>query len=680
MGSVSISLFVRISRVKDYIKNSIFEDIHNLPLWFIAFYMFGVIFYFSLETEPSLILLAVSIIVIAFAAYYYTAFIRLLFLFFLSFLLGIGVITYKASTIEFFQIPQALHDIKTSGVIDQIYPVEKGRRLILGDVSLGNNKKLESDTKIQVMIRSKVNLLIGDKIDFVANLYPTKENFLPRGYDFARHSFFNKIAAHGYAVSKISVVGSDKLSLQNYIDNLRHYIFMQIKNNMPEKTGNVAAALMIGEQKSIDHKTSDDMRKSGLSHVLAVSGLHLSLLSIICFFVIRYFLSCSSYLCQYYNTKKIAAYFALIATFLYLLISGAHISAVRAFIMVALVTLAILIDREVDAKRSVCIAAFVILFFVPEALLTPSFQMSFAAVLALVSSYELYCYIQQGKAKKRNRGVLEKLYFYFFATAFSSLIAGSATAIFVIYTFNNYANYSVIANVLVAPIVSIVIMPMVVMSFILMPLKIHFVPLFFLDHGISWMLKIAGYVSSLPFSNITLPKPDGYIIFLFLLGFLWLCFWQSRWRWGGGFFIIISFVLLLTTGKYPDIILDAKNNIMLVHSGNSLIKVGKKRISKSYQRQLMVISDSQNFISEKSNRLEYLFKDQLYSVKLSLYSQPIFNIYQQIKLLDIVSEDNIRYSLDLAGLSSRGNCFIYLKQSHYDSECSKDNQLQRPWS
>ncbi len=537
MASSSISLFVRVERIKHYIKNSFFVDIHNLPLWFIAFYMFGVIFYFSLAVEPPLFLITGFIVVTSLVAYYFTEFVRIFFLLLLFFLLGIGVVTYKTSTISFSQITEPLHDIKTSAVVDQIYPVEKGRRLILRNVVFEGHKKLTEDTKIQVMIRSKAELSVGDKINLIANLYPTKENFLPRGYDFARHAFFNKIAAHGYAVSKVLVTGTDKLSIQNNIDHLRHYIFMQIKSNMPDNTANVAAALMIGERQSIDHKTVENMRKSGLSHVLAVSGLHLSLLSIICFFVIRYLLSCSSFLCQHYNTKKIAAYFALIATFLYLLISGAHISAIRAFIMVALVTLAILIDREVDAKRSVSIAAFLILLFIPEALFTPSFQMSFAAVLALVSSYDLYMYFYNKRVKKKGKSILEKLYFYIFTTAFSSFIAGSATAIFVIYTFNNYANYSVLANVLVAPIVSVVIMPMVVLAFVLMPLKLHFLPLFLLDYGISWMLKIAAYVSSLPASNITLPKPEGYIVFLFLLGFLWLCFWQSRWRWGGIFFI-----------------------------------------------------------------------------------------------------------------------------------------------
>lgn len=684
MASGLISFFVILDRIKHCIKDSFFADIHNLPLWFIAFYMFGVIFYFSLSTEPPLYLIVVSIGIISLAAYYSKEIVRIMLFLFLSFLLGVGVVTYKASTISFSNFAEPMHDVRTSGVIDQIYPIERGRRLILRDVFLKDYKKLTGETKVQVMIRSKVDLSIGDKIELVTNLYPTKENFLPRGYDFARHAFFNKIAAHGYAVSKISVVGSKKLSIQNYIDNLRHYIFMQIKSNMPDNTANVAAALMIGEQKSIDHKTSDNMRKSGLSHVLAVSGLHLSLLSIICFFVIRYLLSCSSYLCQYYNTKKIAAYFALIATFLYLLISGAHISAIRAFIMVALVTLAILIDREVDAKRSVAIAAFLILLFMPEALLTPSFQMSFAAVLALVSSYDLYINFYKKSKTKGGKGLLSKIYFYIFATAFSSFVAGSATAIFVIYTFNNYSNYSVFANVLVAPIVSVIIMPMVVLAFILMPLKLHFMPLFLLDHGIDLMLKIAAYVSSLPASNVTLAKPDGYVVFLFLflflLGFLWLCFWQARWRWGGFIFIFLSFILLSVTGRYPDVILDAKNNIILVSSGSNLIKVGKKRLSQNYQRQLITISDSRTLVSEKSNKLQYYFGSGLYDITLGLYSQPIFNIYQQIKFLDISSDNAMRYSLDIHNLSGRGNCFIYLKRSHYDSECSKDIQIKRPWS
>jgi competence protein ComEC len=676
MAANSIDIFLILERIKKYVSTNFLKDLHNLPLWVIVSFIFGILCYSTLSSEPSLLFVISLTSVCATLSYFLVRFrVYLLFLFFFFF--GMSIIAYKASTINLPAVPEAINNVEALAVIDQIYPIEKGRRLILRDVKLIGLEKFNSDAKIQINIRSKKDLAIGDRIKFIASIHSTKENFLPSGYDFAKHSFFNKVAATGYATSQILVIGKDKLSAQNYIDRLRHYIFLQIKQSMPDKTANIAAALMIGDQTGIDRTVMDHMRKSGLSHVLSVSGMHLSLLSIICFFVIRYSLSCFAGFCQRYNTKKIAAYFALGATLFYLLISGSYIAAVRAFIMVALVTIAVILDRESDAKRSVCLAAFIILLFAPESVFNPSFQLSFVAVLALVSAYELYLLLDNGKEKQRS--VFSKVKIYFIATAFSSLIAGSATAIFVIYNFNNYSNYSVLANVLLAPVVSIIIMPMVVLSFILLPLKLHFASLFFLDFGIKMMLKIAEFISDLPVSSFVISRPDSYVIIIFIVGFFWLCFWQEKWRVWGSILVLVSFLVTIVTDHNPDIIIDKRNNIILVRSADSLIKIGKKRLSKNYQKQLFLISNTSKIENDKNNKIHYDFGVGDKNVSIDLYSQPIFDIYNQIKSINIASK-NGRYSINLSEINNKGSCFLYLLSNKYKSECVLDSKQARPWN
>ncbi|MBP9792135.1 MAG: ComEC/Rec2 family competence protein [Rickettsiales bacterium] len=676
MAANSIDIFLILERIKKYISVNFLKDVHNFPLWFIVAFIFGILYYSALSSEPSVIVLVMLTVSIAGVSYFFVR-VRVYLLFFFFFFFGMSVIAFKASIIHLPEVPEAINNVETLAVIDQIYPIEKGRRVILRDVKLIGLAQFNSEAKIQINIRSKKDLVIGDRVKFVASIHSTKESFLPSGYDFAKHSFFNRIAATGYATSQIFVIGKDRLSAQNYIDRLRHYIFLQIKQSMPDKTANIAAALMIGDQTGIDRAVMDHMRKSGLSHVLSVSGMHLSLLSIICFFVIRYGLSCFAGFCQRYNTKKIAAYFALAATLFYLLISGAYIAAVRAFIMVALVTIAVILDREADAKRSVCLAAFIILLFAPESVFNPSFQLSFVAVLALVSAYELYLLLDNGKEKQRS--VFSKVKIYLIATAFSSFIAGSATAIFVIYNFNNYSNYSLLANVLVAPVVSIIIMPMVVLSFILLPLKLHFVSLFFLDFGIKVMLKIAEFISDLPLSSFVISRPDSYVMIIFILGFFWLCFWQEKWRVWGSFLVVVSFFITIVTDHNPDIIIDKRNNIILVKSADSLIKIGKKRLSQNYQKQLFLISDTSKIQNDKNNKIHYDFGVGNKNVSIDFYSQPIFDIYHQIKSIDVTNK-NSEYSINLSEINNKGSCFLYLLSNKYKSECVLDKKLVRPWN
>ena len=208
--------------------------------------------------------------------------------------------------------------------------------------------------------------------------------------------------------------------MKNYISNLRINLSKRIKNILGDKNGNIAAALIIGEQSSIDKTLLLDMRISGLTHILSVSGLHLSMVSIICFFCVRFLLSCSVYLCQEYDTKKIAAYFSLLFTLGYLLISGMQIAAVRSYIMVVCVIIAVLLDRQEYALRSVCLAAFIMLLIRPESVVHPSFQMSFAAVIALVSGYEYYLAKFLSNTEYTN---LDRIKHYFFGTLAATFIA-----------------------------------------------------------------------------------------------------------------------------------------------------------------------------------------------------------------------------------------------------------------
>ena len=152
--------------------------------------------------------------------------------------------------------------------------------------------------------------------------------------------------------------------------------------------GAVAAALVTGDRSAISRDTLSAMRDSGLAHLLAISGLHMGLVAAILFFGLRTLLALSERLALFYPIKKWAAAAALVGGFAYLVLTGGTIPTQRAFLMTGLVLVAVFLDRTAISMRLVAWAAAGILLIAPESLLSASFQMSFAAVVAFVAVYE----------------------------------------------------------------------------------------------------------------------------------------------------------------------------------------------------------------------------------------------------------------------------------------------------
>ena len=169
---------------------------------------------------------------------------------------------------------------------------------------------------------------------------------------------------------------------------MRDKINRRIDAVLPESTRNIGKALITGNSKGVPFETYQNYRNAGIAHILSVSGLHMSLLAGIVFFIIRTVLSLIPYVSLRWNTKKTASFCALMICFFYLQISGMSYAAQRAFIMVALMLSAVLLNRRPLSVVSVAWAAFFVLLFSPESLVSPGFQLSFSAVTALICVYE----------------------------------------------------------------------------------------------------------------------------------------------------------------------------------------------------------------------------------------------------------------------------------------------------
>ncbi len=172
--------------------------------------------------------------------------------------------------------------------------------------------------------------------------------------------------------------------------HLRDRLRQRVEDALPGDYGHIAAALIMGDQRGIDRDTQDAMRASGLGHILSISGLHLALVVGSVFWLLRAVLALSPTLALNYPIKKWAATGALAVATIYLGISGCEVATVRSYVMLAIMLGAILIDRRALTLRNVAIAAIVILVFSPESLFSISFQMSFAATIAVIATYEAF--------------------------------------------------------------------------------------------------------------------------------------------------------------------------------------------------------------------------------------------------------------------------------------------------
>jgi competence protein ComEC len=385
---------------------------------------------------------------------------------------------------------------------------------------------------------------------------------MPGSFDFARRAFFQGLGGVGFAISRPSIVRhGEKEGVSIWLASLRHRLTKLILETVPGPAGAIAAALMTGERAAIPEETLAAMRESGLAHLLAISGLHMGLIGGLLFFVVRFGLASIERLALRYPIKKMAAVAALLGSLAYLFISGATLPTQRAFLMLSLVMLAVMIDRSAISMNMIAWAAGVILLVAPESLMSVSFQMSFAAVTALVATYELH---YAGKLNHTGgRSKLARSMFYIAAVLLTTLVAGAATAPFALYHFNQVALLGVLANLFAVPLTALWVMPCAIAAFLLMPLGLSELALVPMGWGIEAIVRVAETVQALPGSAMPVVAMPEWGFALMALGGLWLCLWRRSWRLFGLFPIVIGIAAISLT-KTPDILVSDTGKLIAV--------------------------------------------------------------------------------------------------------------------
>lgn len=549
----------------------------RIILWLPVLFALGIGVYFYLPYEPDTwFSVGISLFFIISALLFRKVFtIRILFI--ALFIVSLGMLRIELRTKEVAApvLQEKIFHRLTEGKITDIKNREKGDKLILENVIIEGLPEEYTPEKISVSLKQKIdNLEVGDKIQLYAILFPPPTPVMPRAYDFSRMFYYEQLGAVGYSPKPPVIIEKNvKSGFEQYLNKLRLDITKLILAPMSEENGWIAAAMMTGEQSGVSDEASEALRGSGLYHVLSISGLHMSLAAMIVYSSLRFLLVLYPAFALRFPVKKIAAGVGLVSAFIYLLLAGYPVPAIRSFIMVACVMLAIIFDRLGISIFSLAWAVLIILLWQPEALLGASFQLSFAATIAILAFYEHFSHLLY----ERDTSTIRKIKLYFLGIILTSLVATIATTPFVIYHFNRFTLWGIAANMLMLPLAGFWIMPCAVLAFLAMPLGLEYYPLIALEKGISFMMSGARFFASLPYSSISIPSLSFFGLILVIFGGLWLCIWHQKWR-ILGIPVFVAGIFTIFLHKPYDIIInnDAGKVALRLEDGNFIFLRGKE--------------------------------------------------------------------------------------------------------
>ncbi|MDD4556789.1 MAG: ComEC/Rec2 family competence protein [Alphaproteobacteria bacterium] len=558
-------------------KEMFFAEQSRWFLWSPVLFGIGIGVYFTLPFEVSkwIVIAVFELFLLLFYLFRHQS--NRLFITSCLFLILIGYISVYMQVLYFSKsiYPVEEKRVYFKGRIENIDHNYRGKQRIIVD-ELVDFDEMPIKGKYRLTLMSKYpELRDGDCIETVAEISPPTKPFLVGGYIPSVQTFFEKISGVGYVSAGVLPVECSKSNrFMDYLNNQRIKIEQHIAKILPPNEAAVVAAISVGSRGGITNKLKDDYRDSGLAHFLSISGVHMTMIAGLTFFFVRFLIALIPFFALRVDGKKVSAILALLMSFIYLLISGMEIPAQRAFFMTTIVLLGVLLDRNAISLRVLAVTTLIILILSPQALVGPSFQMSFAAVIALIAFYEKYGAsvgrFIRGESYKQNNllsKLVKVLLVYFCGIILTDLVASITTSVYAVYHFNRLAIYTSIGNSLSGPIIGFVVMPFLLFSLILMPLGLDKIPLEICGWGVQKVNEITSYVAALPDSSVLIPSFPLWGLLFLTFGGLWLCLWQKPWRNWGWIGIFIGCCSLFSVSN-PSLIINEEANTIAVQAEN----------------------------------------------------------------------------------------------------------------
>lgn len=673
------------------------RQISQLPVFLPIPFGLGIIIYFSLSNEPSWSLGIVPLIISLFGAVslyksrfdspaLYAQWVILISLT----LASSGFLAAKFQTWS-VQAPVIEETQKFAQITGRIVSIEnlpgKGARIRLSQLQIEGFETQQTPEYIRIRFWDAEGLEIGQKITFLGHLTPPSAAVSPGGFEFQRYAYFRQTGGFGFSYEKPEILDKHPASP---IAKARKELQTKISDILTDDSGAVATALLTGFRSAISEDDREDLRHAGLAHLLAISGLHVGLVAGFLFFSSRLLMATSSYMALLWPIKKIAALIAMTGTIFYTIFVGAPVPTQRALIMTGIALLAVMLDRSPFSMRIVALAAFCILLFQPSSLLGVSFQLSFAAVIALIAFYERFRVHISGFQSYKT--AFHRFVTYLVGIALTSIIATLGTAPLTLYHFQHLALYSVIGNILALPVMMFWVMPMAVFVFLLWPLGLEKWPVLIMGEGVRWVLAIADYVADLPGAVLRVVSWPPWILAAMLVGGLWLCLIQGRARALGS--IPVIFALIAGFMVYPaDIKISESGKLFAIRDPKSGTMHFSSRRSESFAREVWARENGQNperkpLVEQSPGILcdESGCRGKIKNYKISFAYEPYIHKGECAWADILISSRPVRYKncesdyvIDRFDMWRKGAHAIYLEPGEPEIRTTLDYRADRPW-
>jgi competence protein ComEC len=407
----------------------------------------------------------------------------------------------------------------------------------------------------------------GAYVRMKARLAPPPPMALPGTYDFARDAWFKRIGAVGKALGPVSVIeAAQAKGFERARDALRRHISERLATG----PAGIAIALATGDQNAVGEEDAEAMRRSGLTHLLSVSGLHIAAVVAFAMLLSLKLLALSERLALRFNLVLISAAVAAAAGVGYTLLTGAQVPTVRSCVASLLVLAGIALGRDAISIRLVAVGAIVVLLFRPESLAGASFQMSFAAVTAIVALHSSKW--ARALFQRREEGIPARIIRALAAMILTGLAVEFALIPLALFHFHRTGLYGVAANIIAIPLTTFVIMPLEAGALLLDAIGWG-KPLWLMcGVSIDGLLRLAHAVSSAKGAVALLPSMPGWAFGLMVAGGIWLCLWNTRVRLLGIVPAVVGAVAA-TLSPIPDLLVtgDGRHLAVVGHDGTPML-------------------------------------------------------------------------------------------------------------
>lgn len=503
------------------------------PSYFALGMLVGAIFYFSIDFEPPFVGLVLISLISGGCVWLSASFARSTGVFTVALVVfagALGALAGGAATqrLSHTQIAAPIGPVLVEGWVTAVQPAKRGVRVVLRVHAVDQLSADQTPELVRLTHIARFETEPGRFVRCWAVLRPPPMPVIEGDYAFNRQAWYRGLGGVGYIQGRCQggALGppTDWLrSSELRVGEARRQLARHVRTKAGERAGGLAAALASGDRSYLSAADQEALRGAGLAHLLAISGLHIGIVGGLVFVMVWRGLAVIEPIALRWPVKKPAAAAAILICGLYLVISGASVSTQRAFAMAVIFFGAVLVDRAALTQRSLAIAMMVIIILAPWSVLSPGFQMSFAATLVLILTYESW-------QRRREQAVIASrgLGFWLKSLLVTSGVSSLATLPFALYHFDRVAGMGVIANVLAMPIISLFSAPFAAMALMLAPFGLDGLALRAFGLSLEWILAIAHAVSGWRLlDRVQLPQMPALSLALFASALIASCVFDA---------------------------------------------------------------------------------------------------------------------------------------------------------